>query len=90
MSNLEPIPYNQHDVLDDDAFPIIQTWTNHAQICKIINTKLLTTTSNIIIPWQQISRTHKERNIHHIYFSKLWSMELIKVKMLKRNSVAHS
>jgi len=28
MSNLEPIPYNPHDVLDDDAFPIIQTWNN--------------------------------------------------------------
>jgi hypothetical protein len=28
MSNLEPIPYNQPDVLDDDAYPITQTCTD--------------------------------------------------------------
>jgi hypothetical protein len=28
MSNLEPIPYNQPDALDDDAYPITQTWTD--------------------------------------------------------------
>lgn len=26
--NLEPIPYNPPDVLDDDAYPISQTWTD--------------------------------------------------------------
>lgn len=28
MSNLEPIPYNPPDVLDGDAYPIAQTWTD--------------------------------------------------------------
>lgn len=28
MSNLEPIPYNPPYVLDGDAYPITQTWTD--------------------------------------------------------------
>lgn len=28
ITNLEPIPYNPPDVLDDDAHPVSQNWTN--------------------------------------------------------------